>query len=54
MNMLFEQRENFYCRLETLYIYWVGCAAGGGAVAYQMCVGSNLFKRKECFITDTG
>lgn len=50
MNVLFEQREDFYCRPETLCIYWVGRREG--AVAYQMCVGSNLFKRKECFITN--
>lgn len=51
MSMLFEQREGFYCRPETL-AYMLGI--GEKPVAYQMYVGSNLFKRKECFITDAG
>lgn len=51
MSVLFEQRT--FIADQRHCIYWVG-HTGGGAVAYQMCVGSNLFKRKECFITDAG
>jgi hypothetical protein len=27
---------------------------GREPVSHQMCAGSDLFKRKECFITDVG
>lgn len=47
MNVLFEQREDFYCRPETLCIYWVGRREG--AVAYQMCVGEQSVQEEGVF-----